>query len=76
VANTCDKLVIKPFTMAFLGWLFFKVLFAELGDLQLQRNTSRDDITWPLHLVQLWYLVWESNGPREDANYTLVAVSH
>jgi len=37
--------LIKPFTMAFLGWLFFKVLFADWVDPY-----------WVLHLVQQWYL--------------------
>ena len=33
--------LIKPFTMAFLGWLFFKGLFADWVDPQTATNTSQ-----------------------------------
>lgn len=66
--------LIKPFTMAALGWLFFKVIFADLVD----ANTATEYIAGMILLgvapCTAMVFVW-SQLVEGDPNYTLVQVS-
>jgi ACR3 family arsenite transporter len=66
--------LIKPFTMAALGWLFFRVIFADLVD----PNTATEYIAGMILLgvapCTAMVFVW-SHLTKGDANYTLVQVS-
>lgn len=66
--------LVKPFTMAFLGWLFFKVLFADL----VEPTTATEYIAGMILLgvapCTAMVFVW-SQLTKGDANYTLVQVS-
>lgn len=66
--------LIKPFTMAAMGWLFFRVLFADMVD----PNTATEYIAGMILLgvapCTAMVFVW-SHLTRGDANYTLVQVS-
>lgn len=66
--------LIKPFTMAFLGWLFFKGIFADL----VQPETAAEYIAGMILLgvapCTAMVFVW-SQMTKGDANYTLVQVS-
>ena len=66
--------LIKPFTMAALGWLFFRVFFAGFVD----PNTATEYIAGMILLgvapCTAMVFVW-SQLTKGDANYTLVQVS-
>ncbi|MGH1470777.1 MAG: ACR3 family arsenite efflux transporter [Cellvibrionaceae bacterium] len=66
--------LIKPFTMAALGWLFFRVFFADLVD----PNTATEYIAGMILLgvapCTAMVFVW-SQLTKGDPNYTLVQVS-
>lgn len=66
--------LIKPFTMAFLAWLFFKVLFVDL----VEPSTATEYIAGMILLgvapCTAMVFVW-SQLTRGDPNYTLVQVS-
>jgi len=66
--------LIKPFTMAALGWLFFKVLFADLVDPQTGSEYIAGMILLGVAPCTAMVFVW-SHLTRGDANYTLVQVS-
>ncbi len=66
--------LIKPFTMALLAWLFFKVIFAPW----IEPETAQDYIAGAILLgaapCTAMVFVW-SYLTRGDANYTLIQVS-
>ena len=66
--------LIKPFTMAGLGWLFFKVLFAGFVDPQSATEYIAGMILLGVAPCTAMVFVWSqlTNG---DPNYTLVQVS-
>lgn len=66
--------LIKPFTMAALGWLFFKVFFADLVDPQSANEYIAGMILLGVAPCTAMVFVWSqlTNG---DPNYTLVQVS-
>ncbi|WP_018982405.1 ACR3 family arsenite efflux transporter [Salinimonas chungwhensis] len=66
--------LIKPFTMALLGWLFFKGLFAEWVDPQTANEYIAGMILLGVAPCTAMVFVW-SHLTRGDANYTLVQVS-
>lgn len=66
--------LIKPFTMAFLGWLFFKVLFADFVDPQTATEYIAGMILLGVAPCTAMVFVW-SQLTKGDANYTLVQVS-
>lgn len=66
--------LIKPFTMAALGWLFFKVLFADWVDPQTAREYIAGMILLGVAPCTAMVFVW-SQLTKGDANYTLVQVS-
>ena len=66
--------LIKPFTMAFLGWLFFKVIFADLVDPQTATEYIAGMILLGVAPCTAMVFVW-SQLTKGDANYTLVQVS-
>ena len=66
--------LIKPFTMAFLGWLFFKVLFADWVDPQTATEYIAGMILLGVAPCTAMVFVW-SQMAKGDANYTLVQVS-
>ncbi|MCV6589423.1 MAG: ACR3 family arsenite efflux transporter [Marinobacterium sp.] len=66
--------LIKPFTMALLGWLFFKGLFADLVDPQTATEYIAGMILLGVAPCTAMVFVW-SQLTRGDANYTLVQVS-
>lgn len=66
--------LIKPFTMAALGWLFFKVIFADLVDPQTASEYIAGMILLGVAPCTAMVFVW-SQLTRGDANYTLVQVS-
>ncbi|WP_346840002.1 ACR3 family arsenite efflux transporter [Microbulbifer sp. SAOS-129_SWC] len=66
--------LIKPFTMAALGWLFFRVLFAGLVDPQNASEYIAGMILLGVAPCTAMVFVW-SQLTRGDANYTLVQVS-
>ncbi|NVK54677.1 MAG: ACR3 family arsenite efflux transporter [Alteromonadaceae bacterium] len=66
--------LIKPFTMAFLGWLFFKVLFADMVDPQTASEYIAGMILLGVAPCTAMVFVW-SQLTKGDANYTLVQVS-
>ncbi|MED5387606.1 MAG: ACR3 family arsenite efflux transporter [Pseudomonadota bacterium] len=66
--------LIKPFTMAALGWLFFKVLFAGWVDPQTASEYIAGMILLGVAPCTAMVFVW-SHLTRGDANYTLVQVS-
>lgn len=66
--------LIKPFTMAFLGWLFFKVLFAQWVDPQTATEYIAGMILLGVAPCTAMVFVW-SQLTKGDANYTLVQVS-
>lgn len=66
--------LIKPFTMAFLGWLFFKGLFAEWVDPQTATEYIAGMILLGVAPCTAMVFVW-SQLTKGDANYTLVQVS-
>lgn len=66
--------LIKPFTMALLGWLFFRVLFADLVDPQTATEYIAGMILLGVAPCTAMVFVW-SHLTKGDANYTLVQVS-
>ncbi|PIE36589.1 MAG: arsenical-resistance protein [Gammaproteobacteria bacterium] len=66
--------LIKPFTMAALGWLFFKVIFADMVDPQTATEYIAGMILLGVAPCTAMVFVW-SQLTKGDANYTLVQVS-
>ncbi|WP_289031500.1 ACR3 family arsenite efflux transporter [uncultured Paraglaciecola sp.] len=66
--------LIKPFTMAALGWLFFKVFFAGWVDPQSANEYIAGMILLGVAPCTAMVFVW-SQMTKGDANYTLVQVS-
>ncbi|ART79375.1 ACR3 family arsenite efflux transporter [Oceanisphaera avium] len=66
--------LIKPFTMATLGWLFFRVLFAPWVDAATAGEYIAGMILLGVAPCTAMVFVW-SQLTRGDANYTLVQVS-
>ena len=66
--------LIKPFTMAALGWLFFKVIFANLVDPQSATEYIAGMILLGVAPCTAMVFVW-SQLTKGDPNYTLVQVS-
>lgn len=66
--------LIKPFTMALLGWLFFKVLFADWVDPVTATEYIAGMILLGVAPCTAMVFVW-SQLTKGDANYTLVQVS-
>jgi ACR3 family arsenite transporter len=65
---------IKPFTMAFLGWLFFRVIFAGMVDERSAGEYIAGMILLGVAPCTAMVFVW-SQLTRGDPNYTLVQVS-
>ena len=66
--------LVKPFTMALLGWLFFRVLFADWVDPQSAGEYIAGMILLGVAPCTAMVFVW-SQLTRGDPNYTLVQVS-
>ncbi|QBY03548.1 ACR3 family arsenite efflux transporter [Thalassotalea sp. HSM 43] len=66
--------LIKPFTMALLGWLFFKGIFADWVDPQTANEYIAGMILLGVAPCTAMVFVW-SQLTKGDANYTLVQVS-
>ena len=66
--------LIKPFTMALLGWLFFKGIFADWVDPQTATEYIAGMILLGVAPCTAMVFVW-SHLSKGDANYTLVQVS-
>ncbi|VAV99934.1 Arsenical-resistance protein ACR3 [hydrothermal vent metagenome] len=66
--------LIKPFTMAALGWLFFKVFFADFVDPQSANEYIAGMILLGVAPCTAMVFVW-SQLVKGDPNYTLVQVS-
>lgn len=66
--------LIKPFTMAALGWLFFRVLFADWVDPQTATEYIAGMILLGVAPCTAMVFIW-SHLTKGDANYTLVQVS-
>ncbi|MFT6758165.1 MAG: ACR3 family arsenite transporter [Chitinophagales bacterium] len=66
--------LIKPFTMAALGWLFFKVFFAGWVNPQSANEYIAGMILLGVAPCTAMVFVW-SQMTKGDANYTLVQVS-
>lgn len=66
--------LVKPFTMAWIGWLFFRVLFANWVDAQSATEYIAGMILLGVAPCTAMVFVW-SQLVKGDANYTLVQVS-
>ena len=66
--------LVKPFTMAALGWLFFNVLFADLVDPASAQEYIAGMILLGVAPCTAMVFVW-SQLTKGDPNYTLVQVS-
>ncbi|MEM1412301.1 MAG: ACR3 family arsenite efflux transporter [Pseudomonadota bacterium] len=66
--------LIKPFTMAALGWLFFRVIFEPFVDPQTATEYIAGMILLGVAPCTAMVFVW-SHLTKGDANYTLVQVS-
>ena len=66
--------LVKPFTMALLGWLFFKGLFAKWVDPQTASEYIAGMILLGVAPCTAMVFVW-SQLTKGDPNYTLVQVS-
>ena len=66
--------LIKPFSMAALGWLFFKLIFADLVDAQTANEYIAGMILLGVAPCTAMVFVW-SQLTKGDPNYTLVQVS-
>lgn len=66
--------LIKPFTMAALGWLFFKIIFADMVDPQSASEYIAGMILLGVAPCTAMVFVW-SQLIKGDPNYTLVQVS-
>lgn len=66
--------LIKPFTMAAIGWLFFRVIFADLVDPTTATEYIAGMILLGVAPCTAMVFVW-SQLTKGDPNYTLVQVS-
>lgn len=66
--------LIKPFTMALLGWLFFKGIFADMVEPETASEYIAGMILLGVAPCTAMVFVW-SQLTKGDANYTLVQVS-
>lgn len=66
--------LIKPFSMAALGWLFFKIFFASMVDPQTANEYIAGMILLGVAPCTAMVFIW-SQLTKGDANYTLVQVS-
>ena len=66
--------LVKPFTMALLGWLFFKVFFASWVEAETAAQYISGMILLGVAPCTAMVFVW-SQMTKGDANYTLVQVS-
>lgn len=66
--------LIKPFTMAALGWVFFRFIFADLVDPQSANEYIAGMILLGVAPCTAMVFVW-SQLTKGDPNYTLVQVS-
>lgn len=66
--------LVKPFSMAALGWLFFRVVFADWVDPQTASEYIAGMILLGVAPCTAMVFVW-SHLTKGDANYTLVQVS-
>ena len=66
--------LIKPFTMAGLGWLFFRIFFADLVNTDTATEYIAGMILLGVAPCTAMVFVW-SNLTKGDPNYTLVQVS-
>jgi ACR3 family arsenite transporter len=66
--------LVKPFSMAALGWLFFRVIFADLFDPQEATEYIAGMILLGVAPCTAMVFVW-SQLTKGDPNYTLVQVS-
>ncbi|NQX89687.1 MAG: ACR3 family arsenite efflux transporter [Halioglobus sp.] len=66
--------LIKPFTMALLGWFFFRVIFADMVDPQSATEYIAGMILLGVAPCTAMVFVW-SQLTKGDPNYTLVQVS-
>jgi len=66
--------LVKPFTMAALGWLFFRVIFVDFVDPQTATEYIAGMILLGVAPCTAMVFVW-SHLTKGDANYTLVQVS-
>ncbi len=66
--------LVKPFTMAALGWLFFKVFFVDFVDPQTASEYIAGMILLGVAPCTAMVFVW-SQLTKGDPNYTLVQVS-
>ena len=66
--------LVKPFTMAALGWLFFKIIFADMVDPQSASEYIAGMILLGVAPCTAMVFVW-SQLIKGDPNYTLVQVS-
>ncbi|GIU12301.1 ACR3 family arsenite efflux transporter [Shewanella sp. MBTL60-007] len=66
--------LVKPFTMAALGWLFFRVFFVDLVDPQTANEYIAGMILLGVAPCTAMVFVW-SQLTKGDPNYTLVQVS-
>lgn len=66
--------LIKPFTMALLGWLFFNGIFADLVDPATAQEYIAGMILLGVAPCTAMVFVW-SQMTKGDANYTLLQVS-
>ena len=66
--------LIKPFSMALLGWLFFRVIFADIVNPETATEYIAGMILLGVAPCTAMVFVW-SHLTKGDANYTLVQVS-
>lgn len=66
--------LVKPFTMAALGWLFFRVLFADMVSAEHAGEYIAGMILLGVAPCTAMVFVW-SQLTKGDANYTLIQVS-
>jgi ACR3 family arsenite transporter len=66
--------LVKPFTMAALGWFFFKMLFSSIVDPEIANEYIAGMILLGAAPCTAMVFVW-SQMTKGDANYTLVQVS-
>jgi ACR3 family arsenite transporter len=74
ILNLVINRLIKPFTMALLAWLFFRVIFVDLVDPQSATEYIAGMILLGVAPCAAVVFVW-SQLTRGDPNYTLVQVS-
>lgn len=74
VLTLCINWLVKPFSMALLGWLFFKGIFADWVDPQTATEYIAGMILLGVAPCTAMVFVW-SQLTKGDPNYTLVQVS-